>query len=746
VVSQKFRGSVSGNVEVGTANLFVDTTTGNVGVGVAHPTSRFEVAGTETLQEYPPKAMTGYETYMEGHGVFKASASSTWSNNLYEAFGAFNKTLLAGTPDLTWNSVAGGFSSGSDYAYTGTNSLGGISGEWLKLSTPYAINPSTIKITVASSYINNYAPEDFYLLGSVDDATWYVLAQETGETWSSLSHTSSINTTNTYKYFALVVTKTRGADNTNVTEMQVFGTPAPSGLEDGHLTLGKALTLPRVSGHAAGAETPRAESLVVHYDTTVDSVVSGSTVVDISGEGNNGTLVGATYDSIARCLHGDGPTAGHYTATPITLTGGAMSLSIGMWFRASTLAPSSSDYRILSLVGTKATGQAFIVSYSSTHLVQDWYGKDYRSSFTLQANTWYHTVTTYNGGNIQSGSSKIYLNGVELSGSTAYTGTLNLPTAQTSLELFDYVNATNSRHHGDIANFKLWSGVALTAEEVAMEYALGRTGKSLNLTDTALCLGGTVPRAQLDVRGNILYTGTSRPHALPTMWDHMDMGRNGPGVYPIIGTQGGSKVYNVYCEPDIFGGGWMCFTQIPQTGGGFNHDIVNLYTFDSGDSGNLKRTKFFNVPYNILSDTNGVNCDILVLAYGDSLRYNMQGAKLGAIWRGVDLNTAFDATLVNGVSVTANAAQATSPDGFTFTSLSSDLMKSGGWEFSISTANGTTGAYNDFDDGTGGFIIHEDTGQTYNLYGKLKGPASDYNYSADTSFEIVRIFVRLTQF
>eukprot|EP00918_Siedleckia_nematoides_P097455 GHVU01213609.1.p1 GENE.GHVU01213609.1~~GHVU01213609.1.p1 ORF type:complete len:106 (+),score=0.19 GHVU01213609.1:1-318(+) len=105
-----------------------------------------------------------------------------------------------------------------------------------------------------------------------------------------------------------------------------------------------------------------------------------------------------------------------------------------MWFRAETLAPSANDYRILSLVGTKATGQAFIVSYSSTHLLQDWYGKDFRSSKTLQSNTWYHVLTTYNGGNIESGSSKIYLNGVELSGSTSYTGTLNLPTTETSLE------------------------------------------------------------------------------------------------------------------------------------------------------------------------------------------------------------------------------------------------------------------------------------------------------------------------
>jgi hypothetical protein len=59
----------------------------------------------------------------------------------------------------------------------------------------------------------------------------------------------------------------------------------------------------------------------------------------------------------------------------------------------------------------------------------------------------------------------------------------------------------------DISNFKLWSGVALTAEEVAAEYALGRTGKSLNLTDTTLCLGGTVPRAQLDVRGSAMFGG-----------------------------------------------------------------------------------------------------------------------------------------------------------------------------------------------------------------------------------------------
>jgi hypothetical protein len=490
---------------------------GNLGVGVSHPTSRFEVAGTETLQEYPPRGMTGYETYMEGHGVFRASASSVLTS--YFAWYAFTNISFTEyiSSSVDHYTKTGGI-------YQGTNGTAGYAGEWLSIELPYAIKLSSYclmpQTSGGSSLYNRRMPITGVILGSNDCMNWDVIHLHSlslsDYVYNSYTHVKVSETDKSYTHIRLVVTSISPNDTVDgvnyaghlsIGQWLLFGTPAPSGLEDGHLTLGKALTLPRVSGHPAGAETPRAESLVVHYDTTVDSVVSGTTVVDISGEGNNGTLNGATYDSTARCLHGDGPTAGDYTATPITLTGGAMSLSIGMWFRANTLASSSSDYRILSLVGTKASGQAFIVSYSSTHLVQDWYSKDYRSSFTLQANTWYHTVTTYNGGNIQSGSSKIYLNGVELSGSTAYTGTLNLPTAQTSLELFDYVNGSNDRHDGDISNFKLWSGVALTAEEVAMEYALGRTGKSLNLTDTALCLGGTVPRAQLDVRGGAVVDG-----------------------------------------------------------------------------------------------------------------------------------------------------------------------------------------------------------------------------------------------
>lgn len=55
VVSQELTVSgnvtVSSNLEVGTANLFVDTTTGNVGVGTTEPTESLDIVGNLNLQK-----------------------------------------------------------------------------------------------------------------------------------------------------------------------------------------------------------------------------------------------------------------------------------------------------------------------------------------------------------------------------------------------------------------------------------------------------------------------------------------------------------------------------------------------------------------------------------------------------------------------------------------------------------------------------------------------------------------------
>jgi hypothetical protein len=478
---------------------------GNLGVGVAHPTSRFEVAGADGLQEYPPKAMTGYETYIEGHGVFRASQSSPYPSANYNAWKVFDKSLAYGAHFLD------SYSSTNDYIYDGagtrSDGLGGFAGEWVKLEMPYAINLKSFAIAPASL---TRAPEDFVILGSNDGTLWTQLANFNGlgsSDWPYsggyvLKHFTAPNTKTYYKYFAIVVTRTESNDYLQIDAMVYYGTPAPSSLEDGHLTLGKALTLPRVSGHAAGAETPRAESLVVHYDTTVDSVVSGSTVVDISGEGNNGTFNGnASYSSTDRALVFDG--TGDYVDTSVITPSmaGAQVHSMSAWFKSDT----ASDLQFVTCLGEKNGGGAereFSAIRINGSTLQFWsYSNDLDKNNAISAGVWYHVVAVYLGGGTSQSTMLMYLNGERITSwdsDTTDGKALNL--VSPSFAIGEDIGRSDYRFDGLISNPKLWN-VALTAEEVAMEYALGRTGKSLNLTDTALCLGGTVPRAQLDVRG-----------------------------------------------------------------------------------------------------------------------------------------------------------------------------------------------------------------------------------------------------
>jgi hypothetical protein len=470
---------------------------GNLGVGVAHPTSRFEVAGADGLQEYPPKAMTGYDTYMEGHGVFRASASSSYSG--YYPWQAFDK--LVNVVASNWHGATSVYNSDGDF--TGLYSLGGYYGEYIILEMPYKVTLSSIGLHPRVTANLSRMISDGQLIGSNDGSSWeniysfYGLTWPTS-TWQYLNFTNSKN----YKYIALVVTKLAGNGGyVNIGELRYFGTPAPSSLEDGHLTLGKTLTVPRVSGHPAGAETPRAESLVVHYDTTVDSVVSGTTVVDISGEGNNGTLTGdAAYSSTDRALTFDGVND-YITSSDVGISG-AQVLSMTAWLKTDS---SGEVARFGIGTYTAARCMYFTVnnSVNSYYIVCNANNNTYTGSFT--GNTWLHVTVVYLGSNISNTTLLLYINGVLQTPSTGAPNTtaLNLPSP---CELRLGRGIDGSYTSGSIANFKLWD-VVLTAEEVAMEYALGRTGKSLNLTDTALCLGGTVPRAQLDVRGGVVIGG-----------------------------------------------------------------------------------------------------------------------------------------------------------------------------------------------------------------------------------------------
>jgi hypothetical protein len=503
---------------------------GNLGVGVAHPTSRFEVAGADGLQEYPPRGITqpgssyvGYrlEEYIEGHGQYVIDGTATYNTGVDDrrTWSLFDKGtetyhgsyyFTTGTPAAIDEATTTTNNSANLNFNTKLNSGATIFADWAQIELPHKI---LLKRNIVRNHnILSRSAAKGYIVASNDGITFDVLntIDDFGYTTTYQDKVFETTTNTYYRIFRILFTHKVGGDDNfsfNMNEWRLFGTPAPSSLEDGHLTLGKALTLPRVSGHAAGAETPRAESLVLHYDTTVDSVVSGSTVVDISGTGINGTLTnGAAYSSTDRALTFDGVND-RITGT-LNNPSGAWVNSVAFWFKRNVASGVSGyDYIYKSgISGGNGTSAMNIIITPTHELVWTIYNHTvFTPANTVVNDAWYHVVTVYRGGVVNLSNADIYVNGVKASNSTNGTAAATYPANAT----FVIGNNTtdNYNFNGSISNFKIWGGVALTAEEVAAEYALGRTGKSINLTDTSLCLGGTVPRAQLDVRGSARFDG-----------------------------------------------------------------------------------------------------------------------------------------------------------------------------------------------------------------------------------------------
>jgi len=278
-------------------------------------------------------------------------------------------------------------------------------------------------------------------------------------------------------------------------------------------------------------------------------VVAGTTVVDISGQGANGTLSnGGAYSSTDRAFGFDGSNDYLYKSE-ISGWSDNISHTTSFWFKI--LSPSSGYaggiYQIYNTVNTVNNYSAVsLYTGSAGKVIFYHFNNDYTYNIPLYVGIWYHVVTVYPGSPT---TQKVYINGENVpltSSSGSSVGSALVLGTSPKLSIGGDIGRNNYYTDGSISNFKLWD-VALTAEEVAAEYALGRTGKAINLTDTSLCLGGTVPRAQLDVRGSARFDG------------NVGIGTTNPARAFEIARNGGDAIINLKRSDFGTGQGGLAF-------------------------------------------------------------------------------------------------------------------------------------------------------------------------------------------
>jgi len=502
---------------------------GHLGVGVTEPSGQLELAGDERIQEYPPGPLTNYETHIPGHGVFSWYTPYYYQGNFetHSGVGMYAKdegtTGWYGPYNGNSGYTGGNVYAGTDFAATSSSGLGfndaygtRYYGAWTTFKLPYKINLKRLRIRqwgTAESINSRCAPEDGVILGSNDGTKWYHVHTFTGlqyggsagsYSFSAAGEYVTINCNTDYNQYVLITTRTlHYAFTVIIGELQWFGTPSSTTLDKGSLSLTRSLDVPRVSRYDVDTETPRPEKLVVDFDTTVNS-----SPTDISGRGNHGTFNGgASYSVADKAFNFNGNNGVIVSESLSPAMTGDKICSMSAWFKTTN---ASTVNQSIMWLGAYAIGGVLMVSVTNGTLrISIGTGCSLDVAGVIESNRWYHVVGIKQGtGSITSSNFssvfKLYLNGEPVTGTFGGTArTLNVTSN------YWLVGAGHGAGYeafsGYISNPKLYDTV-LEPSEVRKLYNLGRTGRSMVISDTAVGIG-KAPEAQLDVRGDIKTSG-----------------------------------------------------------------------------------------------------------------------------------------------------------------------------------------------------------------------------------------------
>ena len=473
---------------------------GHLGVGVAEPSGQLELAGDARIQEYPPGPMSNYETLIPGHGVFCVSAS-TFASSSYETYFAFdNNNSTAWLSQPSYDNTTGGYTTSISTVTTGNiDGSGTSSGEWLQISLPSKI------FLKRSGWIpqgDTRGPKTGVILGSNDGSEWNTIHSFSGKTYSGTIETELFSGTSStaYQYFRIIGNTVGAGARLEGREWKLFGTPGPTTLDKGSLSLTRSLDVPRISRYDVDTETPRPEKLVVDFDTTVNS-----SPTDISGQGNHGAFYGnARYSAADKAFDiGYSSVTGQIASRPITVPVGAGVFihSVSFWGWINDWGQPFFYIDDTYPVGGTTNTTAHAVLDNAGLLRYDFWSNNVQvvNGNAFPKKQWVHVGLVYKGGNVTSTSVEIYYDGVRQAVNTASNDAYTTPSS-VRLQI-----GSTSTQNIKISNFKLYN-VALEASEVKKLYNLGRTGRSMVISDTAVGIG-KVPEAQLDVRGNLIVRG-----------------------------------------------------------------------------------------------------------------------------------------------------------------------------------------------------------------------------------------------
>jgi hypothetical protein len=511
----------TGNVQVGTSNLFVDTQTGRVGVGTTAPTESLDIVGNLNLQKvsntasiklnsnvvtefvrskklikYPRVAMTQNDESSTTGYVASASRENTSTQAAYAAFNNVRSDFWS--PD-----GLGYYYNGTDYAFNpsaSNSSLGGIAGEWIKLRLPEDMTLHEIRLCPrqGGTYPQSQFFEDFTVLGSNDDSNWTVLKTVTGASGMAQVSSFEIENSTIHEYIAIVATRAYSSAAVAMGQIELLGIPAYD--PDAHGTDVIMRSVPNV---------PNTDWLEVYYDA---KNYSGSgDVQDETTNNRDGVIHGNTSLSSADGIHKfDFDGSGDYIESlNITSISGNQPLSTSVWVKFTSW--NNSTYDFVHSLGDRSisgTGKEYALAVNHANTNTGLYissdgASNIQSRLIPDLGRWYHFTTTYDGKNFH-----MFIDGINHTSGTAGSASMDFPTSGCDLVLgADTASSRGQFMNGSIANFRLFNR-ALSADEVWQLYAYQKeyfdvSPDVVTFKGGRLGIGTSEPRAVLDVRGAV---------------------------------------------------------------------------------------------------------------------------------------------------------------------------------------------------------------------------------------------------